>query len=793
MRINVEWLADWVDVGADPQALADALTSAGLEVEDVERVGPVAEEIVVAAVLAVEPHPKADRLRLADVDDGMTRRQIVCGAPNVAAGLRVPFARVGATLPDGKTIGAAEIRGIRSEGMLCSARELGLADDHSGLLELPLDAPVGTPLSQYLKLDDAILEINVTANRGDCLSVLGLAREIAAKNGEPLRSPLRTPVAATLGATFPIELQAGALCPRFVGRVVTLPADHPRQSPLWMRERLRRAGLRAIHPVVDVTNFVMLELGQPLHAYDLAKLRERLAVRLAAPGESLVLLDGRKVDLSPDVLVIADASGPIGLAGIMGGESTSVTADATQFLFESAYFTPGSIAGRPRRYGLHTDASQRFERGVDPNEQARAVERATQLLIEICGGECGPLIVSERSTDAAIRAPIALHRMRLDEVLGLTVPDARVEGVLRGLEMQVERTAQGWTVVPPAFRFDVAIEEDLIEEVGRMIGYDSIPAAPGLAEAALGTDTELHVHDDRLVDLLVARGYTEVITYSFIDEALELAVNPDTEPVRLANPISADMAVMRRSLWPGLLGVARHNLAHQRQRVKLFELGTQFTLHARDDVHESAVLAGLALGPRSNEHWGGASPDVDFFDVKGDVEALLALTASADIFTFEPGTHPALAPGRTAEIKRAGDHAGWLGVIHPDLQRRFDLKRPAILFALRLDSAFIAEIPWFRSYSKYPSIRRDLAVVVDESVSADALTAVVRAAAGNLLHDLFLFDIYRGPGVDTRRKSMGLGLILQDVSRTLTDADADQTIQSIRSSLERELGAAIRM
>ena len=792
MRVNVDWLADWVDLNMDPEELAAVLTMGGLEVEEVIPVlGAALDDVVVAHVRAVEPHPNADRLTVCDVDDGARRHRIVCGAPNVTANIRVPFARVGAMLPGGKTIASAEIRGVRSEGMLCSARELGLADDSAGLLLLDADAPVGEPLTRHLQLDDAILEVNVTPNRGDCLSVLGVAREIAARRGSALRRQAFTRAEPSIDATFPIELNAGARCPRFVGRVVRLPVDHPRQSPLWLRERLRRAGLRAIHPVVDVTNYVMLELGQPLHAYDLTKLRERIEVRLAAPGESLVLLDGRRVELDPDVLVIADASGPIGMAGIMGGESTAVSADATEFLLEAAHFSPQAIAGRARRYGLHTDASLRFERGVDPLQQERAIDRATELLRSICSGRSGPLIVAERRADLPARSAVVLRRQRLDAVLGMTVADAQVESILAGLEMQAERTVEGWRVTPPAFRFDVAIEEDLIEEVGRMVGYDAIPATPGVGAARLGYATELVIDEERIADLLAARGYSEVITYSFIDEALEDAVNPGTAPVRLANPIASDMAVMRRSLWPGLLATVRHNLAHQRSRAKLFEIGPQFVA-ARDGVIETAIVAGIALGPRAAEHWDGAVPDADFYDVKGDVEALLALTSRTAEFTFAAATHPALAPGRTAQIKRGDDAAGWIGVLHPDLQRRLDLKRPPTVFALQLDAAFAAAVPAFRGYSKFPSIRRDLALVVDDDVPADAIVAAARVAGGTSLQHATIFDVYRGPGVDSRRKSVGLGLILQDVSRTLTDADADQTVQSITVHLERELGATIR-
>jgi phenylalanyl-tRNA synthetase beta chain len=790
MRVNIEWLRDWVELAGDAEHVAADLTTSGLEVESVEPAGAPLEGIVVAHVEAVARHPNADRLSVCTVDDGTQRLQIVCGAPNVAAGVKVPLARVGARLPGGKTIGAAELRGVESQGMLCSAKELELPDEANGLLLLDSDAPVGEPLTTYLHLDDAILEVNVTPNRGDCFSVLGLARELAARRDLPLARREPRPGPASLSERFPVELKAPEDCPRFAGRVLrNIGTD--RKSPLWLRERLRRAGLRAIHPVVDVTNYVMLELGQPLHAYDLDKLSGKIEVRRAQSGESLVLLDGKSLELRDDVLVIADERGPVGLAGIMGGQSTAVSAASTSIFLEGAFFTPAAIAGRARRFGLHTDASLRFERGVDPTQQARAIERATELLLAICGGDAGPLSLTEQPAAAPKRSPIRLRRARVSSVLGLTVPDSRIGRVLERLEMRVERDADGWRVTAPAFRFDITIEEDLIEEVGRMVGYDHIPSTPGVARERLGLATETVVAPERATDRLAARGYAEVITYSFVDPDLELAVNPGVEPVRLANPIASELAVLRRSLWPGLLNAARHNLAHQRGRFKLFELGPQFEADG-PVVRETAVLAGLAVGSRAPEHWDGAGPELDFFDVKGDVESLLQLTGRADEFRFEAAIHPALSPGRTARIVRDSTPVGWLGALHPDLQSRLDKKRDAVVFALQVEPTFAASVPAFRGYSKFPSIRRDLAVVVEEKVSAASVVECARAAGGALLQHAIVFDVYRGSGVDSSRKSIGLGLILQDVSRTLTDADADQTMQSVTLRLERELGATIR-
>jgi phenylalanyl-tRNA synthetase beta chain len=793
VRVSIDWLRDFVALDGDVERVAADLTSSGLEVEAVERAGAPVDGVVVAEVLSVARHPNADRLSVCTVDDGRERVQVVCGAPNVAAGIKAPFARVGATLPGGRAIAAAELRGVRSNGMLCSAKELELPDDANGLLLLDADAPVGESLTDYLRLDDAILEVNVTPNRGDCFSVLGIARELAARRGVPLAPPEAKHALAASTERFPIELLAGEHCPRFAGRIVRIGTGG--RSPLWLRERLRRAGVRAIHPVVDVTNYVMLELGQPLHAYDLDKLSGRIEARFAKPGESLVLLDGRSVDLRDDVLVIADARGPVGLAGVMGGQSTAVSATSAAIFLESAFFTPQALAGRARRYGLHTDASLRFERGVDPTQQARAIERATELLLEICGGDCGPVAVAERSADVPRRPIVRMRRARASALLGTSVPDGRIEQLLERLEMKVERDAEGWRVTPPAFRFDITIEEDLIEEVGRMIGYDEIPSTPGSARAVLGRATETRVSDDRVADLLAARGYSEVVTYSFIDADLEAAVNPGVVPVSLSNPIASDMAVLRRSLWPGLIGAARQNLSHQRARFKLFEIGPQFEV-VDGGVRQTTVVAALAVGSRVPEHWEGASPDIDFYDVKADVEALLRVTGRASDFNFVAATHPALTPGRTASIVVDGATVGWLGPIHPNLRSKLD--RPqhrtggAIAFALQLEPVFVARVPTFRTYSKFPSIRRDLAVVVEKHVSSATVCNVAREAAGEWLREIIVFDVYRGSGVDSRRKSIGLGLILQDVSRTLTDADADQTMQNVMLRLGRELGAKIR-
>jgi len=558
-----------------------------------------------------------------------------------------------------------------------------------------------------------------------------------------------------------------------------------------MRERLRRAGLREIHPVVDVTNYVMLELGQPLHSYDLNKLAKRITVRFAKPPEKLTLLDGTAITLEPDVLVIADGSGAIGMAGIMGGEGTAVEPTTQDVFLEAAFFSPDAIAGRARRFGLHTDASLRFERGVDPAHQVRAIERATRLLLEITGGTPGPVVVTESEPHLPVRAPITLRQDRLEALLGVSLEPGQVEKSLAVLQMDISRITEGWSVVPPAFRFDLSIEEDLIEEVARITGFDNIPATPEASTRHLGKASEVRVTEDRIADRLIDRGYSEIITYSFVDEELEAAINPGAEPARLTNPISQELGVMRGSLWTGLLATAQQNLSRQRSRLRVFEIGTQFSQGA-EGVREAGVVAGLALGPQWPEHWESDDREVDFFDIKADLEAVLALTGRGDEVRFSPAEHPALMPGQSARVLIGEDEAGWLGALHPELQKRLELKHSAILFSLQLAQTTLATIPVYKSYSKFPSVRRDIAVVLDEDILSDEVIACVREAAGELLTDITLFDIYRGIAIDSRRKSIALGLILQDTSRTLTDADADRAMGSVTQHLERVLGATIR-
>lgn len=659
-----------------------------------------------------------------------------------------------------------------------------------GGLEVDSVYRVGSETGDSTAGAGVVLDLDITPNRGDCFSMLGIAREVAALSGTRMEAPVVPSVASTVGDTLPITLGARAACPRFAGRVIR-NLDTGCQSPPWLASRLERAGLRALHPVVDVTNYVMLELGQPLHGYDLNTIQGVIGVRFAHDGEQLTLLDGNRVTLESNVLVIVDDSGAIGLAGIMGGQGTAVSASTRDVFLESAFFSPAAIMGRPRRFGLHTDASLRFERGVDPDQQQRAIERATTLLLEIAGGDPGPTVEEVAKSELPVRRPVSLRLKRLNVLIGIPMEPADVEGKLHQLHMAVTLTKGGWSVVPPGFRFDIGIEEDLVEEVGRLVGYDEIPAVAERSPRHLGGATEARIPEDRIADVLCSRGYSEVVTYGFIDEDLADTVSPGASHVRVANPLSSGMGVMRSSLWPGLLTTAQQNMSRQQARARLFEIGTQFGA-GDGDVRERRVLAGLAIGSNRPEHWEGGGRSVDFYDVKSDVEAIIALTGRSPDMAFQPGAHPALAGAQCARLMLGADAVGWLGVLHPRLQNGLGWKQPAILFAVDLDRAIDASVPKFTEYSKFPSLRRDIAVVVAEDVSADQLLECVREATGDVLCDVTIFDIYRGKGIDSGLKSIALGLILQDRSRTLTDEDADRIMVSTTRKLERELKATIR-
>ncbi|MCP5144173.1 MAG: phenylalanine--tRNA ligase subunit beta [Gammaproteobacteria bacterium] len=789
MKFSVEWLKDWVAVPGSVDELAERLTMAGLEVEGIESAAPVTSGVFVGSVVDVQPHPNADRLRVCQVDTGAGElHQIVCGAPNVRPGLRVAAALPGAVLPGDFKIGKAKLRGVESGGMLCSADELKLDIEGDGLLELPADAPVGMALPDYLKLNDSIIELNVTPNRGDCLGILGIAREVAANYRLPLAGPGLVNVESGISDTLPITLSAPEACPRFAGRIVRgINADQA--SPLWMQERLRRCGIRPISVVVDITNYVMLELGQPMHAYDMRLIDGGIHARYARPNECLELLDGQQLALNPQTLVIADDRKALGAAGIMGGKASGISTSTTDVFLESAFFAPLQLAGEARRYRMHTDASHRFERGVDFSGQRRALERATELVVKLCGGQAGPIVEQIVDEHLPARNSIDVRQSRVTQIIGCSIDAAEIDQILSHLGLTPERTPDGWRVIPGPARFDLTLEIDIIEEIARLYGYDAIPSAVPRGGLNIGMANGASDADRRVRDVLVDRGFYEAITYSFIDSESNLRIDPASNPEQLLNPISAEMAIMRTTIWPGLLKAARHNRNRQHERVRLFEVGPVYG-NAGAGSAQSTLVAGLACGPVYPLQWGASSSAADFFDLKADLESVLqAFGCDA---AFVPATHPALHPGQSARIEIYGKSVGWIGSLHPGLRGEFDLDQPVMLFELDMSVLQQRPVAKARAVSPYPSVRRDINVVVHDGVTAAAILATIRQRAPAQLRDLQLFDVYRGQGIESGKKSVTLGLIFQASSSTLTDAYVDETVGSIVAGLGDELGAVLR-
>ncbi len=791
MKIVESWLREWVDPDLDSNALEQQLTMLGLEVDGVDKEGAGLDGVTVAEVLEVGKHPDADRLSVCKVSAGSEQTiDVVCGAPNVTAGMKSPLAVPGITLPNGIKLRKSKIRGVASNGMLCSAVELGLGEEADGILALPDDAPAGMPLTEYLGLPDTVFDLDLTPNRGDCFSVLGVARDISALTGSPLKSPDIAPVAASIEDTLPVEIPLPAGCPSFAGRLIR-NIDPTARSPLWLVERLRRSGLRGISPVVDITNFVMLELGQPLHAYDAARVQGAIRPRLARQGEKVTLLDEKQVAVNDDTLVIADDSGAIGLAGIMGGLSTAVSDATTDVFFEAAFWPQAFMAGRARAYGMHTDASLRFERGVDFEGQGRAVERATELLLEIAGGDAGPLVHHVAESHLPQRAPISLRRSRVVQLLGLEVGDDVITGILERLGLTVAANEAGWEVVAPSYRFDITAEVDLIEEIVRIHGYDAVPETTEIAASPLRTVTESVVDLDRVAATLVARDFEEAITYSFIDEHSNAPFVANGSDLVLSNPISSEMSVMRASLLPGLASSAAANTARQQERVRLFEIGKSF--HGSLAAPEEVVrIAAIACGSAMPEQWGTRAQAIDFFDIKSDLMALLALAEEPSDIVFQSLEHPALQPGQSAAVMRDGHKIGVIGKLHPRVAKSLELKRDAFVFELDALQALASTAPVARPVSRFPVIRRDIAVIVKEDVSGDELVQAVAAAAPDLTRDVRIFDIYTGPGIEAGLKSVAISLILQETSRTLTDDDADAAQAAAVQKLRDTFGAELR-
>jgi phenylalanyl-tRNA synthetase beta chain len=809
MQFSELWLREWANPALETQELVDQITMAGLEVDAIEAAAGEFSGIVVGQIVSFEQHPDADKLNVCKVTDGSEEFQIVCGAPNVREGMKIPFAKIKAVLPGDFKIKKAKLRGVESFGMLCAEEELGLADKSDGLWDLPADAPLGVCMREYLGLtrdgrDDKIIDVDLTPNRGDCLSIAGLSREVGVLNKVDVTAPTIEAVAATIDDVIDVQLQAPDACPRYVGRIIK-GINIKAASPLWMQEKLRRSGIRSIDPVVDVTNFILLELGQPMHAFDLAKLDGGIVVRKAVQDETLILLDDQEIKLNNDTLVIADNSKALAMAGVMGGAESGVNAETTQdILLESAYFNPISIAGKARNFGLHTDSSHRFERGVDFELQRTAIERATALLLEIVGGEAGPVVEKTSEADLPSCAEIVLIEAHIEKMLGLTIEASEVEEILTRLGMQLSpykdaKGNNGWKVIAPSYRFDMAIEADLIEELARIYGYNRLPVRTPTAATPLlpVPENELAMKDVRRQ--LVGRGYQEAITYSFVDPATQKLLDPDVAPLALANPISADLSVMRTNLWAGLVQTAVHNIKRQQPRVRLFETGLSFVPQPGKDpsnLDESLVqdgkLAMLLTGTRTEQSWSEGEQDVDFFDLKGDFESLIARTGSQARYTFVPAEHPALQPGQTASIQLDGVAVGWIGALHPNLAKPLGLKQAVYLLEISLKAVRQVEVPTFKPLSKFPGMSRDLALVVTDSTSVADVMSLIREKAGDYLTKLNLFDIYQGKGIDPNRKSLALGLTWQHPSRTLNEEEVNEAVDNILAHLADRIDAQLR-
>lgn len=794
MKFSKSWLDEWVNTGLDAEALAEQITMAGLEVDDITPVAGAFSQVLVGQVVECGQHPDADKLRVTKVDVGAEELlDIVCGAPNCRQGLKVAVAVVGAVLPGDFTIKKAKLRGQPSHGMLCSYSELGMDVDSDGIIELPADAPIGAGVRDYLHLDDAIIEVDLTPNRADCLSLAGLAREVGVLNQQDVNWPEIPTVPASIDDKIEIRLDAPAACPRYLGRVVK-NIDVKAETPLWMQEKLRRCGIRSIDPVVDITNFVLLEWGQPMHAFDLARLDGGIVVRQAEPGEKLTLLDGNEVSLNGDTLVIADSQKAVAMAGIFGGEATGVNENTRDVLLECAFFSPLSITGRARSYGLHTDSSHRFERGVDYQLQRKVMERATALLLAICGGEAGPVVEAVSEAHLPARNSITLRHGKLTRLLGINIPATQVTDMLARLGLEVTPTGDDWQVEVPSYRFDIAIEEDLIEEVARIYGYNRIPNVAPLARLDMSRHREASLPLGRLKDALVDLGYQEAITYSFVDPEQQRLLFPQVAPLVLPNPIAADMSAMRVSLWPGLIQAAVYNQNRQQARLRLFEQGLTFIPDgaAENGVRQTPVLAGLLLGPVVDEHWDMAAKGVDFFDLKGDVESLLALGADELSFGFARTDIEALHPGQSAALLRAGRQVGLLGTLHPSLLKKLGLKSQAYLFEIELAALTERAVPEAGEVSRFPANRRDLALVVERSTAAGDILDLVRKVGGDQLVGLNLFDVYQGQGIADGKKSLALSLVLQDTQRTLEEKEIADTVARIVSALSDEFNASLR-
>lgn len=783
MQFSEHWLRQFVNPDMDSQALSHTLTMAGLEVEALEPVASDFTKVVVAEIISAEKHPDADRLQVCKVNVGTGEPlQIVCGAPNARAGLKAPCALVGAELP-GFRIKQAKVRGVESSGMMCSAKELGLAAESDGILELAADAQVGQDIRELFDLNDKLFTLKLTPNRTDCLSIVGIARDVAALTGAPLALPVIEPVAAEASQQQVVKVSESAACPRYAGRLIH-GVNAKAATPGWMVRRLERSGIRSISAIVDITNYVLLELGQPLHAFDADKLRGDIEVRYARDGEALRLLNNTDITLHHDMLVIADDSGPLALAGIMGGEGSAVGDDTTNIFLESAFFAPAVIVGKARRLNFSTDSSYRFERGVDFGNTVQALERASQLVLEICGGQAGP--VTEVLQQLPERKPVRLRLARLNSVLGIILKEAEVGVLLDRLNFKSAVVDGGFAVTPPSYRFDIEIEEDLIEEIARLHGYDNIPALAPHDEQRMLPAPEATLSRNWLRDTMASSGYQEIVSYSFVDESWERDFVGNANPIVLKNPIASNLSVMRTMLWGGLMETLVYNLNRKQDRVRLVEIGSAY-FAADAAYNEVARISGLAYGDAEPEQWATAAREVDFFDVKAEIDRLTAGRAQ-----YVAAQHPALHPGQTARVIIAGQPIGWIGKLHPKWQQHYQLPRSAVLFELDIEPLLQSKVTTYAQVGKFPPVRRDIAVVVDENTTVQSLLDTMKSSKNPLISDIALFDVYQGKGIAEGKKSLAFLVLMQDTQKTLTDAEADAVMAGLLDLLVQQHGAALR-
>ncbi|RTE87329.1 MULTISPECIES: phenylalanine--tRNA ligase subunit beta [Gammaproteobacteria] len=794
MKFSENWLREWVSPELDSTALAEQLSMAGLEVDAVEPVAGEFTGVVIGEVKECGQHPNADKLRVTKVDVGGDELlDIVCGAPNCRLGIKVAVAVIGAVLPGNFKIKKTKLRGEPSNGMLCSASELELNDDHDGILELPSDAPIGTDFREWMNLDDKTLDVDLTPNRADCLGIRGIAREVGVLNNLDVAEPRVNDNKATIRDTLAIQLDAKEACSRYLGRVIK-NIDMNAKTPLWMVEKLRRSGIRSIDPVVDITNFVLLELGHPMHAFDFDTLKGGIQVRFAKENESLKTLDGEVVELSDDVLVIADQEKALAIAGIFGGEASGVTEKTRHIFLESAYFNPEFIMGKARRFGLHTDASHRYERGVDPELQRIAMERATSLVLSICGGEAGPITEAKDTNFLPQTKNVTLRNSRLSKVLGIELDPQKVTEILQRLGFSTKFDDNEWSVKVPPYRFDIAIEEDLIEEVARVYGYNNIPSVAPTAELKMTRQEESVTPLNELQQRLLDQGYQEAITYSFVDPKHQALLYPESAALNLPHPISVDMSSMRLGLLPALLSAAGYNQKRQHSSVKLFETGLKFTPQedAENGISQVSVIGGVVYGPVYGEHWQQGSKPTDFFTVKGHVESLLKAHGFLSDYRFVASEHSALHPGQSAAIYKDGQYIGFVGALHPQFEKTFGLKSRTFVFELELTPILERNIPVAKSISKFPSIRRDLALVVDKNLAAGELLESVKKVGANHVVDLHLFDVYQGDNLPSDKKSLALALILRAEDRTLEEQDVNESVATVVDLLKQEFNAVLR-